>query len=83
MPIYEVRIDGKPRNVELLKTGENRFTCRINGRVLAVELPADSNLGNKFQIIIDGDIHEIELPELSSRGEHSVRVDGTRRSRPK
>jgi len=77
MPIYEVYIDGKPRNIELLRTGENRFTCRIDERVLIVELPADSDLGNKFQIVVDGNVHEIELPELTSKEEYPVRVDGT------
>ena len=77
MPIYEVHIDGKPRNVELLKTGENRFTCRIDGRAFVVELRADPDPGGKFQIAVDGNIHEIELPELPSGGEGPVRVDGT------
>lgn len=76
MPIYEVRIDGKPRNVKLLRTGENRFTCGIDERVLIVELPADSDPGTNFQIVVDGNVHEIELPELTSREEHLVRVDG-------
>jgi biotin carboxyl carrier protein len=77
MPIYEVHIDDKPRYVELLRTGENRFTCRIDGRVLVVELQAGSDLGSEFQIVVNGDVHEIELPELPSQGEHPVLVDGT------
>lgn len=77
MPIYEVQIDGKDRNVDLLRTGENRFTCRIDDRVLIVELPADSDLGSKFQIVVDGNMHEIELPELDSKEEGRIHVDGT------
>ena len=77
MPIYEVHIDGKAHNVDLLRTGENRFTCRIDDRVLIVELPADSDLGDKFRIAVDGDMHEIELPELDSKEERQVHVDGT------
>ncbi|MEM3696732.1 MAG: biotin/lipoyl-containing protein [Candidatus Bathyarchaeia archaeon] len=76
MPVYEVFIDGKPRKIELTKTGENTFTVNLDGKPLKVELHAERlTLEKGFSINIDGKTYGVSLPELKREGPFSVKVE--------
>ncbi|MEM3699995.1 MAG: biotin/lipoyl-containing protein [Candidatus Bathyarchaeia archaeon] len=76
MPIYEVLIDGKPRKIELTKTGENTFSVILDGKPLKVELPAEKlTLEKVFSIKIDDKTYQVNLPELKREEPFSVKVE--------
>ncbi|MEM3622559.1 MAG: biotin/lipoyl-containing protein [Candidatus Bathyarchaeia archaeon] len=76
MPVYEVFIDGKPRKIELAKTGENTFIVKMDGKPLKVELLAEKpKLEKGFSINIDGKTYGVSLPELKREEPFSVKVE--------
>ena len=78
MPVYEIFIDGKPRKIELTKTGENSFTVKIDDKSLCIELPADKlDLEKVFSIKIDGKMYKIELPRINWEKLFTIKVEET------
>lgn len=76
MPIYEVFIDGKPLKIEVIRTGENRFTAKIDDKSFRIELPADKlDLEKKFSIRIDGRVYKIGLPKINREKFVLVKVE--------
>ena len=76
MPVYEVFIDGKPRKIELTKTGENIFAAKMDGKPLKIELPTERlDLEKGFSIKIDDKIYQVSLPELKREEPFSVKVE--------
>lgn len=76
MPVYEIFIDGKPRKIELTKTGEKTFEAKVNGKPLKVELEAEKlELEKVFFINIDGKTYQVNLPELKREEPFSVKVE--------
>ena len=76
LPIYDVYIDGNPNKIELIKTGEQKFTVKINDKAFNVELPIDNLvLGDEFQIIVNKNLYEIEIPEIITEAEFPVKVN--------
>ena len=77
MPIYDAYIDGTPCKIELIKTGEQKFTVKIDDKAFDVELPIDNLvLGDEFQIIVNNNLYEIEMPEIITEAEFPVKVNG-------
>jgi pyruvate carboxylase subunit B len=78
VPVYEIFIDGKPRKIELTKTGENSFTVKTDSKSLSVELTADKfNLEKVFPIKIDEKTYRIELPRIDWEKLFPVKVEET------
>ena len=78
MPVYEIFIDGKPRKIELTKTGEKSFTVKIDDKSLSIELPADKlDLEKVFSIKIDGKTYQIELPRIDWEKLFPIKVEET------
>jgi len=76
LPIYKVFIDGKPRTIELTKTGESSFNVRMDDKTLSIELPSEKpNYGKGFFIKIDGKAYRIELPKIDREKAFSVKVE--------
>jgi pyruvate carboxylase subunit B len=78
LPVYEIFIDGKPRKIELTKTGEKSFTVKIDDKFLSIELPADKlDLEKVFSIKIDGKTYQIELPRIDWGKLFPIKVEET------
>ena len=76
MPIYEVFIDGKPLKIEVIRTGESRFTAKIDDKSFSIELPADKlDLEKEFSIRIDSRAYKIELPKINREKLALVKVE--------
>jgi biotin carboxyl carrier protein len=76
MPVYEVFIDGKPRKIELTKTGESSFAVKTGDKSLTIELPTDKlDLRKGFSMKIDGKAYRIELPEVCLEKLFPVKVE--------
>jgi biotin carboxyl carrier protein len=78
LPVYEIFIDGKPRKIELTKTGESSFTAKLGDKSLCIELSADKlDLEKVFSIKIDGKTYHIELPKIDWEKLFPVKVEET------
>jgi len=76
LPAYEIFIDGKPRKIELTRTGENSFTVKIGDKSLSIELPAEKPMLEKeFSVKVDGKTYKIELPKIDREKPFSVKVE--------
>jgi biotin carboxyl carrier protein len=74
---YEIVIDGKPRKIELTRTGENSFKVKIGDKSVSVELPAEKpDLTKEFSIQVDSKTYQVELPEINCEKSFSVKVEG-------
>jgi biotin carboxyl carrier protein len=75
--VYEIFVDGKPRKIELTKTGENSFAVEVDDKPLSLELQADKvGLEKAFSIKIDGKTYKIELPRIDWGKLFAVNVEG-------
>jgi len=76
VPVYEVFIDSKPRKIELVKTGGNSFTVKIDSKSLNILLPSDkANLEKLSSIKIDGKTYHIELPKIDWEKLFPIKVE--------
>jgi biotin carboxyl carrier protein len=76
LPVYEISIDGKPRKIELAKTGENSFTANVNDKSLSIELLSDKrDLEKVFFIKIDGKTYKTELPRIDWEKLFPIKVE--------
>jgi len=76
MPTYEILIEGKPRKIELAKTGENTFIVKIDDKTLNVESLADApNLEKRFGIKIGDKAYQIELSKIDRDKRFSIKVE--------
>lgn len=76
MPAYEIFIDGKPRRIELTRSGENSFTAKIGDKSVSLELPTEEpELEKKFSIKVDDKTYKIELPKIEREKPFSVKVE--------
>jgi len=76
MPTYEVFVDGKPKKVEVAKTGEKTFTVKIEDKSISVELP-NEKLGfeNGFSISVNGKHYRVELPKIEVEKPAQMKVE--------
>jgi biotin carboxyl carrier protein len=76
VPVYEIFIDGKPRKIEMTKTGEKSFTVKTDSKSLSIELAADKpNLEKLSSIKIDGKTYNIELPKIDWEKLFPIKVE--------
>jgi biotin carboxyl carrier protein len=74
---YEIFIDGKPRKIELTKTGETSFTVKIDNRQVNVDLSTEkANLETTFTINVDGKTYQVELPKIDRDKPFIIKVEG-------
>lgn len=78
LPIYEIFIEGKPRKIELERTGERSFTVEIDGEHLDVKLLAEKlDFERQFPIKIGGKTYPIELTKIDRKKPFPVKVEET------
>jgi len=76
MPTYETLIDGKPMRIELIKTSENVFTAKTDGKIHTVQLPSDKpNLEKGFALKIGNKTYRIELAKKEPDKPFSIKVE--------
>jgi len=76
LPAYEVFIEGKPRKIELTKTGEKTFTIKIDDKNVCAELADDKpDMGKGFLIKINDRTYRIELPRIDLEKLFQVKVE--------
>jgi biotin carboxyl carrier protein len=76
LPEYEILIGGKPRKIELKRTGKNSFAVKINDKSLSVELPTDKlDLEKGFSIEVEGKKYQIELPKIELEKIFPIKVE--------
>jgi biotin carboxyl carrier protein len=72
----EIFVDGRPRKIELTKTGETSFSITVDGKSRSVELPASArDLEKPFIVKVDGKEYRVELPRVDRGREFSVKVE--------
>jgi biotin carboxyl carrier protein len=76
LPAYEIFINGKPRKIELTKTGENSFEAKVDDKPRNIELLSDKRgLDEVFSIKIDGKTYKTELPRIDWEKLFSIKVE--------
>jgi biotin carboxyl carrier protein len=76
LPVYEISIDGKPRKIELAKTGESSFTAKLEDKSLTIELLSGKrDLEKVFSIKIDGKTYKTELPRIDWEKLFPIKVE--------
>jgi biotin carboxyl carrier protein len=76
LPVYEIFIDGKPRKIELTRTGENSFTAKTDDKSLSIELPSEKrDIKKAFSITINGKSYRIKLEDLDRDKIFPVKVE--------
>jgi len=75
LPTYEVLVDGKPKRVEVSKTGDKTFMVRLDGEAFTVEVPEGKLVfRERFQIKIGDKIYGVTLQEVSKTKPFIVKV---------
>ena len=78
MPDYEIFIDGKPKKVDVTKTGQNSFSISVNGKARSVEFVITApDLEKPFTMKVDNKNYRVELPRIDRGKEFSVKVEET------
>lgn len=78
LPVYEIFIEGRPRRIELERTGENSFTVKVDDKHLDIELPTEKlDLEKQFPIKIGDKTYSIELPKIDRKKPFPVKVRET------
>ncbi|MEM2105974.1 MAG: biotin/lipoyl-containing protein [Candidatus Bathyarchaeia archaeon] len=76
MPTYEVFVDGKPKKIELTRTGEKTFIVKVDGKSISVELSNEKLESEKsFKINVNGKNYSIELPKAEKDRLMQIRVE--------
>ncbi len=76
LPVYEIFIDGKPKKIELERTGESSFNVKMADKNLKVDLPADRlDIEEMFSIKIDDEAYRVQLPRISRGKRFPVEVE--------
>lgn len=76
LSVYEIFIDGKPRKIEVTRTGENSFTVKIDDKSLNIELPSDKlDLAKEFSIKVDGKKYQVELSKIDWEKLFPVKIE--------
>ena len=78
MPEYEVYVNGKPKKIELKRSGEDSYAAEIDGKPRCFSVPKKALAGNKsFTIKLDGNLHEVKVAKTNQLKETSITVDKT------
>jgi len=76
MPIYEVFIGGKPRKIELTKTGEKVFLVKIDDKPLNIEISSERFDPEKgFHIKIDGKTYHVQSHKIEHEKIFPIKVE--------
>ncbi len=76
MPSYEILVEGKPRKVELTKTGQDSFTAKIDGEPRRIELKAKTlSLEKPLTIKVQGKAYTIQASKIEEGRIVPVKVD--------
>ncbi|MEM3579154.1 MAG: biotin/lipoyl-containing protein [Candidatus Bathyarchaeia archaeon] len=75
MPAYEILVDGKPKTVEISKTGEKTFIVKFEGEAFTVEVPEGKLISGKSQIKIGDKVYGIALQEVSKTKPFTIKVE--------
>jgi glutaconyl-CoA decarboxylase len=76
MPTYEVFIDGKPKRIEISKSGEKSFNVKLEEKSFNVELSNGKfQLGKELQIRVGDKAYTVELQDISETKPFIVKVE--------
>lgn len=76
MPTYEILVDGKPKKVEVSKTGNKVFTVNVNGETFTVEVPEGKLVfGKETQINIGNKVYGVMLQGTSKTKPFTIKVE--------
>jgi biotin carboxyl carrier protein len=78
MPIFQISLNGKLKQIELTRTTETSFSVRIDGKNIAVKLPSSKlETGTPFRLDIGSKTYQIEIPSIERDRPVDVKVEGT------
>ena len=78
MPEYEVNVNGKPKKIELTRSGEDTYAAKVDGKARKFSMPRNAiALGKTFTVKVDDKPYQVELTRTSQTKEISVTVDKT------
>ncbi len=76
LPTYEISVNGKPRKVEIAKTGEHSFTVKLDGDVFSTEISNGKiEFGRETQIKIGDKAYTVMLNEVNKTKPFEVKVE--------
>jgi len=76
MPEYEILVDGKPRKIELTKTGEVSFNIKVDGKPRSIELGGNApNFEKPFTVRIDNESYQVEVHREDLGRQFSTKVE--------
>ncbi|MEM3464331.1 MAG: biotin/lipoyl-containing protein [Candidatus Bathyarchaeia archaeon] len=77
MPTYEVFVDGKPKKIELTRSGEKVFTIKVDGKSVSAELSNEKlEFEKSFKISVNGKNYDVELPKADKDKLMQIKVEG-------
>jgi biotin carboxyl carrier protein len=78
MPEYEVNVNGKPKKIELTRSGEDSYAAKVDGKPRKFSIPKNAlTLGKAFTVKVDDKPYQVELAKTSQTKEISVIVGKT------
>lgn len=78
MPEYEVYVNGKPKKIELNRSGDDSYATKIDGKPRTFSVPKKALAGNKsFTIKLDGKPYQVEVAKTDQPKEISITVNKT------
>lgn len=78
MPEYEVYVNGKPKKIELNRSGDDSYAAKIDGRSRSFSAPKKALVGNKsFTVKLDEKSYRVEVAKTDQPKEISITVDKT------
>ncbi len=76
MPSYEIVIDGKPRKIELTKTGERSYTAKIDDKPHSIELSTrNPDMERAFTVELDGRTYKVEMSKIEQNKACPIKVE--------
>ncbi len=73
MPVYSITVDGKERQIEVMKTGENRYSVKLDGKTRTAE--ATWNLDKESVVNVEGKTYHVKIPEIEKDRQLTVKVE--------
>jgi biotin carboxyl carrier protein len=78
MPEYEVNVNGKPKKIELTRSGEDTYAAKVDGKARKFSMPGNAiAFGKAFTAKVDDKPYQVELARINQAGEISITVDKT------
>lgn len=78
MPEYEIYVNGKPKKIELIRSGEDSYAAKIDGKSRSFSAPKNAlALDKPFAVKLDGKSYKVEVARTEQTREISITVNKT------